>query len=75
MPITAFTVGASRTINLGNFESLRIEASVTVETDPAKPEQLQRDNAQTELRNLLEQTYRNMTGKKGTIEHGNKSTA
>lgn len=56
--ITEFTIGASHTLNLGNFESLRIEAHVTV----AVPEDDNLDDlktrAQTELRQLLEETYR-----------------
>lgn len=59
MTITQFSIGTSRTINLGNFESLRVEASVTVEVngdtgDYAKAAQ----DAQMELRKLLEATYR-----------------
>jgi hypothetical protein len=55
--ITQFTIGSSRTINLGNFESLRVEASITIEvgdTDYARTAQ----DAQIELRQLLEDTYR-----------------
>lgn len=59
--ITQFTVGCSRTINLGNFESVRVEASVTVNVEEARATEYQviKDNAQNELRNLLEETYRN----------------
>lgn len=66
MPITEFTVGASRTINLGNFESLRIEASVrwTIDGDINADITLQKDAAQVELRELLAQTYRNMSQKR-----------
>jgi hypothetical protein len=68
MRISQFTVGSSRTINLGNFESLRVEGSVTIdiqETDvlPAAYEQA-RGYAQEELRKLLEDTYLRMTKKK-----------
>lgn len=55
--ITQFTIGCSRTINLGNFESMRVEASVTLDvTDHYTAETKQA--AQDELRLLLEQTYR-----------------
>jgi len=58
MTITEIRVGASRTINLGNFESLRIEASVAIALaegdDPAKAKAA----VQPELRQLLEETYR-----------------
>lgn len=63
--ITSFTIGLSRTINLGNFESMRIESSVTVEIDPAT-ENLDdcKIGAQRELRKLLEETFRAQNRKK-----------
>lgn len=63
MKLTELTVGCSRTINLGNYESIRIEASITVNV----PESLEdfhgsfqelKDTAQVQLRQLLEETYR-----------------
>lgn len=59
--ITQFTVGCSRTVNLGNYESVRVEASVTVSLDVMDQENIQewKDTAQKELRKLLEETYRN----------------
>lgn len=68
MPIKQIAVGGSRTINLGNFESLRVEASVIYEYDANDPQEtIERgeDIAQVELRKLLTQTYRNMTQKNG----------
>lgn len=65
MPVTEFSVGASRTINLGNFESLRVEATVTFVTEAERPEQEQREQAQVELRHLLAMTYQNMMKKNG----------
>lgn len=56
--ITEFSVGASRTINLGNYESLRIEASVTVAMDAQDSLAQASEAAQKELRQLLEQTYK-----------------
>ena len=56
-----FTVGFSRTINLGNFESCRVEASMTValpENVKAEEYDTLRRAAQQELRSLLEETYR-----------------
>jgi hypothetical protein len=63
MTITQFTIGCSRTINLGNFQSLRIEASVTIEVDG---DNYARDTiqAQEELRRLLEDTYRAQSRKR-----------
>lgn len=61
--ITQFTVGCSRTVNLGNFESVRVESSVTVNVPEGSKEdreyQILKDYAQKELRKLLEETYRN----------------
>ena len=66
--IERFTIGVSRTINLGNVESLRIEASITVGLDFSEdntPEEnvvkwkVAKQDAQVELRKLLEETYRN----------------
>jgi hypothetical protein len=62
--ITQFTVGTSRTINLGNFESLRIEASVTIVVGDDDYEQTVKQ-AQAELRHLLEETYRAQARKNG----------
>ena len=56
--IKMFRVGCSRTINLGNFESLRIEATVEIEPDPETPWENTKVSAQTELRQLLEETYK-----------------
>jgi hypothetical protein len=62
-----FTIGFSRTINLGNFESARVEASVTHEV-PAEMTREQVDKileaAQKEIRELMELTWKNqMKGK------------
>ena len=66
--IEKFTIGASRTINLGNFESLKVEASLTVNVDLPEENDPQTNvaiwqraklDAQGELRKLLEDTYRN----------------
>ena len=64
--ITEFRVGVARTINLGNYESLRIEASVTMSVPEVagSPNEVAanlddlKGVAQTELRKLMEQTYR-----------------
>ena len=58
MAIKQFTIGVSKTINLGNFQSYRVEASVTVDLDPNLTNRQQMDTAQQELRNLLEATYK-----------------
>lgn len=63
--IKEFSIGCSRTVNLGNFESLRIEASVTIDCISEDPEfstgrdlASLKEAAQVELRALLEETYR-----------------
>lgn len=56
--ISQFSVGCSRTINLGNFESLRIEATITIDIPEDSNIENLRDKAQSELRQLLEDTYR-----------------
>jgi hypothetical protein len=65
--ITQFTIGFSRTINLGNFESCRVESSVTYSVDEVDAsENLDEvvQNAQIELRKILEETYRAQFKKK-----------
>lgn len=60
--IKEFTIGYSRTINLGNYESARVEASVTMTLpadDPYNEKYRQeQDYAQKELRRLLEETWK-----------------
>jgi hypothetical protein len=56
--ISQFSIGTSRTINLGNFESLRVEATITVDCPEDGDFTQMRLAAQTQLRQLLEDTYR-----------------
>lgn len=56
--ITAFTIGCSHTVNLGNFQSIRIEASLTVEVPEGDDFEVLKDKAQVELRRILEDTYK-----------------
>lgn len=53
-----FTIAFSRTVNLGNFESARVEASVTHEVPDGANLETVREGAQAQLRDLLEQTWR-----------------
>jgi hypothetical protein len=55
--IKEFTVGASHTINLGNYESLKIEASITVEPEGEEITEQEKSEAQSDLRALLVATY------------------
>ena len=56
--IKAFSIAAAHTLNLGNYQSFRVEASLTVEVPEGDDFEVLRDKAQTELRRLLEDTYR-----------------
>lgn len=56
--ITEFSLGCSKTINLGNYQNIRIEASVTVSVDARESLVLASENAQQELRRLLTETYK-----------------
>ena len=61
--IKSFKIGCSRTVNLGNFNSIRVEALVEIEVPPEASDDVNkwaamRAAAQMELRQLLEETYR-----------------
>ena len=56
--ISRFTIAAAHTLNRGNYESMRIEASLTVEVPEGDSYDVLADKAQTELRKLLGATYR-----------------
>lgn len=56
--LTQFTIGFSRTINLGNYESARVEASVTMEVEHRENLPMAEEVAQKELRRLLEETWK-----------------
>lgn len=52
-----FRVGASHTFNLGNFESFRVEALVAMSVKEGDDYNELRTKAQTELKQLLTDTY------------------
>lgn len=56
--VTEFSLGCSKTINLGNYQSIRIEASVTISMDPGETLADASAAGQEELRRLLEETYK-----------------
>lgn len=56
--IKEFAIGFSRTINLGNYESARVEASVTYIVDEREDGKTEEMFAQQELRRLLEETWK-----------------
>jgi hypothetical protein len=58
--IKQFTIGYSRTVNLGNFQSARVEAQVTYELggiDRFETMDSVREYVQVELRRLMEDTW------------------
>jgi hypothetical protein len=56
MSVKEFTVGVRHVVNLGNYETMHIEASVTIDSEDGDWENL-RSEAQEALRNLLEETF------------------
>ena len=56
--IKQFSIAAAHTLNLGNYQSFRIEASLTIEVPEGDDFEVLKDKAQSELRRLLEETYR-----------------
>ena len=56
--IREFTLGAAHTINLGNYSSMRVEASITVTVPEGDDFEALKEKAQSELRRMLEETYR-----------------
>src|SRR5262249_6108074 len=55
--VKEFHVGCSKTINLGHYNSLKVEASLTVAMDPDEDIEQISARAQKELYRLLEETY------------------
>lgn len=56
--ITQFKIAASHTLNQGNYESMRVEAEITVAVREGSDYEELKARAQPELRKLLEETYR-----------------
>jgi hypothetical protein len=57
MVLKEFTIGASHTLNLGNYESTRIEASVTFSVPEGDDFDACKAKAQQDLTKLLQETY------------------
>ena len=57
--IKSFSIAAAHTLNLGNYQSFRIEASLEIEVPEGDDFEILKDRAQSELRRLLEETYKN----------------
>lgn len=56
--IREFSISFSRTFNLGNYESIRVEASVTVAVNEGGDLALLKEQAQADLKTLLQETYK-----------------
>ena len=56
--ITEFRISCSKTINLGQYNSIRVEATLTVAVPENDDLTVIKQKAQEELRNLLEETYK-----------------
>jgi hypothetical protein len=59
MAIKEITIGFARTVNLGNYESARVEAAVKVELESDHPEYVyeRMEGLQKELGDLLTKTW------------------
>lgn len=64
MKITQITVSASRTINLGNYESMQVQGSCTVEIDDAKELPDARKAAVEECKTQMNEAYKAIRPKK-----------
>jgi len=55
--IIEFKIGATHVLNLGNYESFRVECGVTVSVSESDDLEILKNEAQVKLRELLEETY------------------
>ena len=62
--IKEITVGASRTINLGNYESMQIQGSCTIEVDDPSQVNFAREQALQEIKTQMNDAYRAIKPKK-----------
>lgn len=58
MKITELRIGFARTVNLGNYESARVEASVTAAIEEGDDMAQVRTALQTDLRLALEEAWK-----------------
>lgn len=58
LKVIEFRIGAGHTVNLGNFNSIKIEAGLTIAVQEGSDLLALRTQAQDVLRNMLEETYR-----------------
>lgn len=55
--IKEITISSSRTINLGNYESMQVQGSCTIEIDDSSQLELARDKAIQEVRKQMNEVY------------------
>ena len=58
LAVVEFKIGAGHTVNLGNFNSIKVEAGLTIQVQEGSDLTKLRAQAQEVLRNMLEETYR-----------------
>jgi hypothetical protein len=58
MALKEFSIGFSRTVNLGHYESARVEASVTYVMEGTQLTENILDAAEVELKSLLDTTWK-----------------
>lgn len=67
--IVQFSIRVAKTINLGDFNSLKVEAGLTIERDPSIDVwEEDKARAQTELATLIEETYKAQRKRRETSE-------
>jgi len=62
--IREFSVGCSKTVNLGNYNSIRVEASLTLVVPERTTLEAMKPKALEDLRLLLEDVYRSQLKEK-----------
>ena len=58
LTVVEFSIGASHTVNLGNYNSIKIDAGLTITVKEGADFAALRTQAQEVLRNMLEETYK-----------------
>ena len=64
MAIKQFSVGASKTVNLGDYNSVRVEASIVYELAEGDDYYTQRERMMDALKSQLEATYKSQMAKR-----------
>lgn len=64
MKVRSVTVGMGRTYNMGNYESFRIDGSVTVDLDPGETPEDAARAAMPVLREQMKATYKEFKPKR-----------